>query len=144
MIKKVLITTAAVLVLAAAFVLKETQNQISGSTTGSMTAQLDGRALPRLVDLGSDTCVPCKQMAPILDALSEEYRGSLIVEFIDIRKNPDAGQKWGIRLIPTQVFIDASGKERFRHEGFMAKEAILAKWEELGVDLNPGPSGAES
>ena len=50
-------------------------------------------------------------------------------------KNSDAAEKYGIQSIPTQIFFDASGKERFRHEGFFSKEEILAKWKELGVDL---------
>ena len=45
------------------------------------------------------------------------------------------GKAYKIKLIPTQIFFDASGKERFRHEGFFGKEDILAKWKELGVDL---------
>jgi thioredoxin 1 len=99
-------------------------------------------ALPRLVDLGSTTCVPCKMMAPILEELSREYVGQLIVEVIDVHTNRVAGDLYGIRVIPTQIFLDATGKERFRHEGFMAKEAILAKWAELGVNLrSPAPTG---
>jgi hypothetical protein len=74
-------------------------------------------------------------MAPILEQLKSEYEGTLIVDFIDVWKNPDEGPKYNIKLIPTQIFYDASGKERFRHEGFISKEDILAKWEELGVDL---------
>jgi len=41
----------------------------------------------------------------------------------------------GIRIIPTQIFFDAEGNELFRHEGFFAREDILAKWKELGVQL---------
>ena len=92
-------------------------------------------ALPRLVDLGADKCIPCKMMAPILEELKEEYAGRLKVEFIDVWKNPDAGNEYGIKLIPTQIFYDPSGRERFRHEGFFSKEDILSKWKELGVDL---------
>jgi len=40
-----------------------------------------------------------------------------------------------VEMIPTQIFLDASGKELFRHTGFFGKEDILAKWKELGVDL---------
>ena len=92
-------------------------------------------AIPRLVDLGRTFCIPCKKMAPILAGLKVEYAGRLDVEFIDVGENPDATRKYGIRLIPTQVFIDASGKELSRHEGFMAKEDILAQWKKLGVEF---------
>ncbi|MEI6633261.1 MAG: thioredoxin family protein [Chlamydiota bacterium] len=91
--------------------------------------------IPRLVDLGRTFCIPCKKMAPILAGLKVEYAGRLDVEFIDVGDNPDAARNYGIRLIPTQVFIDASGKELSRHEGFMAKEDILAQWKKLGVEL---------
>ena len=93
------------------------------------------KPLPRLVDLGADKCIPCKMMAPILEGLKADYAGSMQVDFIDVWKNPDAGGEYGIRLIPTQVFFDGSGKELFRHEGFFSKKDILSKWKELGVEL---------
>lgn len=91
--------------------------------------------LPKLLDLGADKCVPCKMMAPILDEMKETFAGQLDVEFIDVWENQSAGQQYGIRLIPTQIFFDAEGKELFRHEGFYAREDMLAKWQELGVEL---------
>lgn len=91
--------------------------------------------LPKLIDLGADKCIPCKMMAPILKELKTEYAGRMDVEFIDVWKSPDAGKPYKIRLIPTQIFFDASGKELFRHEGFFGKEDILKKWKEVGVDL---------
>lgn len=92
--------------------------------------------LSKLLDLGADKCIPCKMMAPILEELKREYAGRLEVEFIDVWKNPGAGQRCGIQMIPTQIFYDEEGKERFRHVGFLGKEDILAKWKELGVDLS--------
>lgn len=104
--------------------------------TEAPTATIEqAKALPRLVDLGADKCIPCKMMAPLLVELRSEYEGTLKVEFIDVWKNPDEAPKYGIKLIPTQIFFDASGKELFRHEGFYSKEDILAKWTELGVEL---------
>jgi thioredoxin 1 len=91
--------------------------------------------LPRLLDLGADKCIPCKMMAPILEELKTTYNGKLQVDFIDVWKNPGEAPKYKISVIPTQIFYDASGKELFRHEGFFAKEDILAKWKEFGVDL---------
>ena len=144
MIKRLAIVAAALVVFAAAFILKESQKEAGDPVTEPASEQVAQGPLPRLVDLGSDKCIPCKKMAPILESLSLEYQGSLIVEVLDVRKDPQLGQKWDIRVIPTQVFIDASGEERFRHEGFMAKEAILAKWKELGVELSPSSSDVGS
>ncbi len=92
-------------------------------------------ALPRLVDLGATKCVPCKMMAPILEELKKEQAGKLEVVFIDVWEKPEEADAYGVKMIPTQIFFDAAGKERFRHEGFFSKEDILAKWRELGVKL---------
>lgn len=93
------------------------------------------QGIPRLLDLGSDECIPCKEMAPILEELKIEYAGIFQVEFMDIRKEPPLAEVYNIKLMPTQIFLDASGEERFRHEGFYSKEDILAKWNELGIEL---------
>jgi thioredoxin 1 len=98
-----------------------------------------GDPLPRLVDLGATQCIPCKMMAPILQDLKKTYAGRLDVQFIDVWENPDAGKKYGINVIPTQIFYDAQGKELFRHEGFFGKDDILAKWKGLGVELAQNP-----
>jgi thioredoxin 1 len=93
--------------------------------------------LPKLVDLGAGKCIPCKMMAPLLEELKKDYAGRLEVIFIDVWEHPNESEEYGIRLIPTQIFYDASGRELFRHEGFISKEDILAKWKELGVQLQP-------
>lgn len=91
--------------------------------------------LPRLVDLGSRRCVQCKEMALILEELQDEYAESLEVIFIDVSQDAGAARIYNIETIPSQIFMDASGRELFRHEGFFAKEKIVAKWKELGFPL---------
>jgi thioredoxin 1 len=82
-------------------------------------------------------------MAPILHELRQEYAGVMQVDFIDVWKNPAAGDPYDIYSIPTQIFFDASGRELYRHQGFMSKTDILATWQRLGVTLTPTkrPSG---
>ena len=104
-------------------------------TFGLVLRAADAPVLPRLVDLGAGKCIPCKRMKPILAELTQEYAGQFEVVFIDVWENRAAGEPYGIRLIPTQIFLAADGKELARHEGFMAKKDILAKWRELGVEL---------
>jgi len=104
-----------------------------------MPEQITGKGLPVLIDIGAGTCIPCKLMAPILEGLKKELEGRLVVQFLDLNKFPDVAQVYRIRVMPTQIFYDASGKELFRHEGFYSKEDILAKWKEFGVDVvGPG------
>lgn len=146
---KILIVTVLVLVVAAVIGFKqkdkqaveettiETENH-SSSQTDSMPAETKAaieQNLPRLVDLGAGKCIPCKMMKPILDELREEYKGRFEVFFIDVWENQDEAEKYNIKMIPTQIFYDASGKELFRHEGFYSKENILGKWNELGIDF---------
>ncbi len=89
--------------------------------------------LPRLVELGSATCIPCRRMKPIIEELTREQAGVMGVVFIDVKKDPDRAAPYRVRIIPCQVFLDAAGKERFRHTGFWSKQDILNKWRELGV-----------
>jgi len=106
----------------------------SGHGIGDTGASSDV-ALPRLLDLGADKCIPCKMMAPILDELKIEYAEVFAVEFIDVWKNPDAAQPYKVKIIPTQIFFSPDGKELFRHQGFFGREDILAKWRELGFEI---------
>jgi thioredoxin 1 len=92
-------------------------------------------ALPLLVDVGADQCIPCKMMAPVLEELRTEYAGSLEVVFVDVWKKPEEGKKYQVRGIPTQIFYDASGKELYRHAGFISKEDILKKLAELNIQV---------
>lgn len=100
-------------------------------------------ALPRLLDLGSDRCIPCKMMTPILDELAETCSGLLDVEFIDVKKQRELAKPYSVRLIPTQIFFSAAGEELWRHEGFLPREDIVAKWAEFGLELPAAPAVEE-
>jgi thioredoxin 1 len=92
--------------------------------------------LPRLVDLGSTNCVPCVMMETELAILDSLTGDRLSVEFININEDEETAAEFGIRLIPTQVFIAEDGTELYRHEGFFSAPDMLAKWIALGYDLN--------
>lgn len=92
--------------------------------------------LPKLLDLGATSCIPCKAMVPVLEGLKTDYAGRLEVEFIDVWQHREVAETWGISSIPTQVFIAADGKELGRHQGFMSRDDILARWAALGVALS--------
>jgi len=79
-----------------------------------------------LIELGSEKCIPCKMMQPVMEKIRRRYPGQVEVVFHDVLT--DAGKKEGykfaIRVIPTQVFLDNTGKEYFRHEGFFPFEEV--------------------
>jgi thioredoxin 1 len=97
------------------------------------SAPTANQLLPKLLDLGADKCIPCKAMAPILAELKRDYASRFVTEFVDVWRDEGAGKRYGVEMIPTQIFFDATGKELYRHVGFYSKEDILAKWQELGV-----------
>jgi len=94
------------------------------------------KTLPRLVDFGASKCIACKMMEPILEELSEGYADFFKVEFVNVFESSESARQAGIRMIPTQIFYDSSGKELYRHTGYFSKDDILAKWKELGVDIS--------
>ena len=107
-----------------------------GQIAGDAVQENQASGLPKLLDLGTLTCTPCKMMQPVLEALRKEYGGKMAVEFINLSENRDASQEYGVRVIPLQIFYDPSGKELFRHVGYWSKEDILRKWKELGYTFD--------
>ncbi|MGA8265587.1 MAG: thioredoxin family protein [Ignavibacteriaceae bacterium] len=90
------------------------------------------------VELGSVNCIPCKMMQPVMKTIEKKYGGQVKVIFYDVwtLEQKHYAQKYGIRLIPTQVFLDAAGKEFHRHEGFYPEEEINKILESKGLKSN--------
>ena len=146
MARKIGIVVALVVVVGAVVVMKRSGPPAATSEVPATRPVADRPTsqptapLPRLVDLGRGKCMACKKMMPILAELKKTYAGRLRVDVIDLGEDPEAGDRYNLRLIPTQIFFDPAGKERFRHEGFMPRSDILAKWKELGFDLDAATS----
>ncbi len=107
----------------------------AGATTegGGAVPQVPVKGMVTMVDLGAKSCIPCKMMAPIMVELEKEYKDRAAIVFIDVWQNPGEAGKFGISSIPTQIFYDASGKERQRHVGFLDKASIVKILADLGV-----------
>ncbi len=95
----------------------------------------DENILVTFVELGSVNCIPCKKMKPVMDEIEKEYAGQVKVVFHDVwtDEGKPYAEKYKIRLIPTQVFLDKEGKEYFRHEGFFPKEELVKILKQKGV-----------
>jgi len=85
------------------------------------------------IELGADRCIPCKAMQPVMREIAKEYKGTIQVVFHDVWKTPKYAKNYGIRMIPTQVFIDKNGEEIFRHVGFYAKNEIIKMLREKSI-----------
>jgi len=106
------------------------------SQTAAVAAQMQSpsgdAAEVTFVELGSINCIPCKMMQPVMRAVEEKFGSRIKIVFHDVWTNEGRpfAEKYGIRAIPTQVFLDRNGKEYFRHEGFFPQadvEKVLAK-----------------
>jgi thiol-disulfide isomerase/thioredoxin len=82
------------------------------------------KELPKMWDFGSTTCLPCKTMKEVLDPMIADYKGKVDIRIIDVYKEKDQTAKYKIVTIPTQVFIDAAGKELYRHIGVYPRDSI--------------------
>jgi len=119
--------------------------------------QLKSYGLPIMIDFGADSCVPCKEMAPVLEKLNKELQGEAIIKFVDVWKYQDLAQGYPISVIPTQVFFDKDGKPYTpsdpegmqmymyslkdtdehvftAHEGGMTEKMILDALKEMGIE----------
>jgi len=106
---------------------------VAGDAAEAAPAAIPVPGMVTLVDLGANRCIPCKLMAPVLREVREEYRGRAAVIFLDVWEDPNQTERFGIQVIPTQIFYDAEGREALRHEGFMDKAAIAKALARLGV-----------
>jgi len=85
------------------------------------------------LEFGSTTCVPCKMMEGVLEEVRIIYGDSVEVTFHNVNENRELSKEWGIKLIPTQIFLDAEGKEFHRHQGYYPTEEIVKVFAEQGL-----------
>jgi len=101
--------------------------------TSTSLEQAISNGKPTLAEFGRGICIPCKEMKPILEELSVEYKGELNVVIVEVDDNIELTRQFAIMMIPTQIFLDSEGKEVFRHIGFYPKEEIIAQLEKMGI-----------
>ena len=87
------------------------------------SAKAEGKIV--MLELGSVGCIPCEQMKPVMQKLRDTYKGKLEVIFVDVRVDRPSAVRFGVTLIPTQVFLDKRGKEFHRHVGFHDFDEIV-------------------
>lgn len=90
------------------------------STDKSVKQNLASLPKVTFVELGSVNCIPCRAMQKVMDSLKVKYPKDLKIVFHDVWTDAGkpAARQFGIRSIPTQVFLDTNGIEFFRHEGY--------------------------
>lgn len=115
--------------------LMKTTNATNMSSVRKDTVAVAANHRITFVELGSVNCIPCKAMQPVMRSVEAKYGGQVKVVFYDVWKKEQAhrAQEYKIRLIPTQVFLDRTGKELMRHEGFFPENQIDAFLQSKGL-----------
>ncbi len=103
---------------------KKTEQTNLEDRAQTKTVQPTENADITFIELGSVNCIPCRQMQPVMKSIEQKYKHQVRVIFYDVWKDNKPAKQYGIRLIPTQVFLDKTGKEILRHEGFFPEEEI--------------------
>lgn len=126
---KIAIVVAIVVVIVGIFIFKSAKNndQTAQENTASQSQteedavnyplkitktdleSIKAYGIPTVIDFGSDSCIPCKQMAPVLETLNKEWQGKAAVQFMDVWKYTDGVSDFPVSVIPTQVFFNADG-----------------------------------
>jgi thioredoxin 1 len=105
----------------------------SASAAGSSSPGAEGAPKVTFIELGADSCVPCKEMQPVMRAIEETFGDQVEVIFHDVWEDPAPANEYGIQMIPTQVFLDENGEEFHRHTGFYPQADIEALLMEQGL-----------
>lgn len=98
----------------------------SYGTKGSEQKDNTAKPVITFIELGSVNCIPCKKMQSVMKAIEANYGDQVKVTFYDVwtEEQKPYAEKYKVRMIPTQVFLDTDGKEFFRHEGFYPETEI--------------------
>ena len=88
---------------------------------------------PTIAEFGRGTCIPCKEMKPILQELASEYGDKLNVLIIDVDDYRALTNQYGIMAIPTQIVFDSSGNKVMSHLGLWPIEDIIAQFKSMGI-----------
>jgi thioredoxin 1 len=89
--------------------------------------------MPSMVDFGRHGCRPCDMMAPILKTLKGKYKGRANILFVHVEEEQILASRYGVSSIPCQVFFNKTGREVYRHTGFLAQEKIEKRLAGLGA-----------
>jgi thioredoxin 1 len=95
-------------------------------------------ALPKMWDFGSEKCIPCKTMLEILTPMMTDYKSKVDIRIIDVYQEAELTKQFRIVTIPTQVFLDAEGKELLRHIGVYPRDSIEACFQKFGFPVVTG------
>ncbi len=99
-------------------------------TADNFAAEAEGATVPVVIDFWSEHCGPCKMLAPVLDEVAGEVGETAKVTKVDVMDQRDIAMKFGIRAVPTLIFMK-DGEIKETKTGIMTKDALIEKLQSL-------------
>jgi len=166
LIVKVVVPVVVVLLVGVVFLLKKQQDNSSAVALPTKASEtvlpvaesgdllitvpidfnaLQSSGLPVIIDFGADSCIPCKEMAPVLVELNKSLAGKAIIRFVDVWKHRELAEGIPLSVIPTQLFFDSSGNPfnppeslqlEFKMYSYRDSDKLVYTTHEGGLDKN--------
>jgi thioredoxin 1 len=108
----------------------EAQQGAAVAVVADPISQALARGKPTVVEFGANACAACRDMKQVLSALHKSHGSQIEIVEVDLLKQRDVAARYGVQLMPTQVFFAADGRQIGRNAGRIGGEEILAR---LGV-----------
>ncbi len=99
--------------------------------TVSLTAASTPVAKPAIYEFERKFCPVCREMEEVLKEVEARYAGQITLRFLDITKDEPLFRQYKVTFVPTQIFLDAAGREVYRHEGVISRERLVEKLKAL-------------
>ena len=101
---------------------------------GNAEESLPHSGIIKVVYFYTESCSPCRWMTPIIGKLDQKYANSVRIIKIDAHDDADLAREYGVKAVPTSIFLDKDHREVYRRKGFMSQKQIESQLKKMGAN----------